>query len=213
MGIKRVENMGMGMGLQGRPFFTRSLDFDAQKGSFTPGEGITQQPSGAVATIYGVVDAGATGTLILKDIVGAFVNNQIIYESALGGELCVNPTFDTDTWWAHADASLTIAGGNGIYTDAPQFVHFSRPALLTLNRFYKSQVDVLNYVEGNILASVGGDDETLTGADTYTLWSHATVNTNWRLFAGAGGTANNYNIDNVSIKEITNAALANGTVY
>ena len=191
------------------------LNFDAQTGSFFGFNGVTAPGSGATAKIAGVIDNGTYGTLILTDTVGTFLNNEMIYghligfNPALGAELCANPTFDTDTWWVHDHASLTIAGGNGVYTDAPQYEQFKRNALLTIGKFYKTVVDILNYVEGNILVSPGG---VITGADTHTLWAQA-AGTSFRLYANGGGTANNYNIDNCSIKEIINAALCDGTVY
>jgi len=65
------------------------LAYDGQTVNFTVGEIITGGTSGAVARILSDVDAGATGTLTIKDVTGIFVDNEAITGSS-GGAAVVN---------------------------------------------------------------------------------------------------------------------------
>jgi hypothetical protein len=65
------------------------LPYDTQTANFTVGAIVTGQTSGATARIIADADAGATGTLTLRDIVGVFVDNEIITDSS-GGAALVN---------------------------------------------------------------------------------------------------------------------------
>jgi len=61
---------------------THTLDFDNQSGTFTVGTTITGGTSTATAVIRGVIDAGATGTLIIGSVSGTFQNDEEISEGA-----------------------------------------------------------------------------------------------------------------------------------
>lgn len=66
-----------------------TLAYDNQTANFTAGDTITGGTSGASARVLADVDAGATGTLTLRDIVGIFQDNEII-TGAIGGSAQVN---------------------------------------------------------------------------------------------------------------------------
>lgn len=61
-----------------------TLAYDTQTANFATGLTITGGTSGATALIVTDTDAGATGTLELREIVGAFVDNEIITDSSTG---------------------------------------------------------------------------------------------------------------------------------
>lgn len=62
----------------------RSLNFTGQTTNYTPGQILTGATSGATAYLVSVVGNGATGTLNLVDIKGAFVSGEAISDP-LGG--------------------------------------------------------------------------------------------------------------------------------
>lgn len=80
----------------------RTLAYSAQTANFTIGKTLTGASSGATATIVSDTDAGVTGTLTLKNIVGAFQSGEIITDDngvpgsatagATGSSLIVNFT-------------------------------------------------------------------------------------------------------------------------
>lgn len=55
-----------------------ALAYDGQSANFTAGDVITGGTSGAVGTLVQQTDGGATGTLILNEIVGLFENNDAL---------------------------------------------------------------------------------------------------------------------------------------
>ena len=61
-----------------------TLAYDTQTANFTAGLTITGGTSGATGLIVTDTDGGATGTLELREIVGAFVDNEIITDSSTG---------------------------------------------------------------------------------------------------------------------------------
>lgn len=66
-----------------------TLAYDTQTANYTLGEVLTGATSGATARIIADTDAGTTGTLTLQDIVGTFLDNEIITDGA-GGSATVN---------------------------------------------------------------------------------------------------------------------------
>ncbi|WP_341702632.1 hypothetical protein [Ferrovibrio sp.] len=68
-----------------------TLAYDAQTANFTVGATLTGATSGATARIIADSDSGTTGTLTLRDIVGEFVDNEIITGSS-GGSATANGT-------------------------------------------------------------------------------------------------------------------------
>ena len=61
-----------------------NLAYDAQTGNFTLGKILTGGTSSATARIVADTDAGATGTLVLRDISGEFVDNESITDGSGG---------------------------------------------------------------------------------------------------------------------------------
>lgn len=61
-----------------------TLAYDGQTANFTVGEVITGSISGATALVIADTDAGATGTLTLRDISGTFVDNETLTGSSTG---------------------------------------------------------------------------------------------------------------------------------
>jgi hypothetical protein len=78
----------------GRPGAT--LAYDTQTANFTVGNILTGQTSGATARITADSDSGAVGTLTLQDVVGTFVDNEIITDGS-GGSATTNGTISTST--------------------------------------------------------------------------------------------------------------------
>jgi hypothetical protein len=64
-----------------------TLAYDSQTANFTAGDVLTGSTSGATARITDDTDAGSTGTLTLQDVVGTFVDNEIITSSSGGSAL------------------------------------------------------------------------------------------------------------------------------
>lgn len=64
------------------------LLYDNQTGNFTVGTVLTGGTSGATARIIGDTDAGLTGTLVLKNIIGVFLDNEPLTDSATGAADC-----------------------------------------------------------------------------------------------------------------------------
>jgi uncharacterized protein YjbI with pentapeptide repeats len=65
-----------------------TLAYKAQTGNFTLGQILVGQTSGALARIIGDTDAGLTGTLVLKEIVGVFLDNEPLEDTATGAATC-----------------------------------------------------------------------------------------------------------------------------
>lgn len=69
------------------------LDYDTQTANFTAGAILTGASSGATARIQDDTDGGTTGTLILTDISGEFIDNEIITDdNGTPGSATVNGT-------------------------------------------------------------------------------------------------------------------------
>lgn len=108
-----------------------TLAYDAQTVNFTLGQVVTGATSGATARIVADADGGATGTLTLRDIDGAFIDNELITDGA-GGSATVNgalvvascvirdqdvvSTYEVDAAWAAtfvatvAEVELQVTG-------------------------------------------------------------------------------------------------------
>lgn len=61
-----------------------TLKFDAKTANFTIGDTVTGGTSSATGIIAGIVENGATGTLILTDITGTFVDNETVAGAITG---------------------------------------------------------------------------------------------------------------------------------
>ena len=65
-----------------------ALKYKAQVTNFTVGEVVTGGTSNATARIVADTDAGLTGTLTVKNILGAFIDNEPLTDSAGGDATC-----------------------------------------------------------------------------------------------------------------------------
>lgn len=86
-----------------------SLAYDNQTANFVVGEILTGASSGATARITADSDSGSTGTLTVQDILGAFIDNEIITCSG-GGSATVNGTL------SNASANLDGVGVTSLRT-------------------------------------------------------------------------------------------------
>lgn len=69
--------------------YAADLNYEAQTGQFTPGNIVTGQTSGASGRITADTDNGTTGKLALQDVIGEFLDNEIIKDGSTG-EATVN---------------------------------------------------------------------------------------------------------------------------
>ncbi len=82
-----------------------TLNYDTQTANFTAGAVLTGASSGATARIQADSDSGTTGTLTLTDILGEFIDNEIISDdNGTPGSATVNGTL------SHQNASLDTTG-------------------------------------------------------------------------------------------------------
>jgi hypothetical protein len=95
-----------------------AINYDAETGAFTTGLTVTGGTSGATALIHAVVDNGTTGTLLLKSIVGTFVNNEVLTDSSTGSATAngVVYTGDLDVMWNDPTGlrGINIVSGTGL---------------------------------------------------------------------------------------------------
>ncbi len=101
-----------------------ALAYDAQTANFTVGLVITGATSGATARITADADSGLTGTLTVKDIIGVFLDNEIITDSSTGSAT-VNGTL------THQNAALlgsTVVVSTAVETVAGYAADFAAAA-------------------------------------------------------------------------------------
>ena len=90
----------------------QSLAYDGQTTNFTVGDEIIGRASGATGIIESDTDGGATGTLVLTNVRGTFLDNEIIIDKAskTGGEARANGTAsDASTWIQETFTSINGA--------------------------------------------------------------------------------------------------------
>lgn len=236
-----------------------ALGFDDQTGSFTAGKTIHQYPSGATGVVDTVTQAGGVGTLHLINISGTFVDNEIIYESALGEELLSNIGFEvggtgddfdggaevddgtTDSWtdWRlegedathRIEATATKYSGNY----AVKSISESSPCNLKIDNHYQSPISEMGGEYALFSGYFRGD-----GSAYFDVYSYDRTNAAYPMFEATRKSGTSYEnfthafavragcidleigfrllntvgtvyVDEVSLKQITNAALANGT--
>jgi len=122
-----------------------TLDYDTETASFTAGQTLTGGTSLATATIWKVIDNGATGTLILTNLVGGpFQNNETITDG-LGGSALANG--------ASAIAVPGVAFDAGITSADMSFVWVYK------NRLYFAQTDTMTawYLDVDSIAGTANE--------------------------------------------------------
>lgn len=116
------------------------LDYDAQTGNFTPGLVLTGGTSGATAVIVTDVDAGTTGTLVIRKIVGTFQNDETITDSSTGSATSngvisailglIYPT-SGQTWEVICESANDTSAGTGARTIIAIFIEEATRAQTT----------------------------------------------------------------------------------
>ncbi len=207
------------------PWNLYSLNFDAQRGGFTPGKPIIFTPSGASAIIISVIQNGDTGILSLGNLVGVPLNNDIISESALGSELVIGTDADMSgpNNWVNDnlgtfDINTTVAGKAYLLGDGGQDA-CRLPDKLTIGKTYffslKARLNAgasttikIGHIAGNYveITPIGTEDTYAS----YLVATHANFNVG---LAAPGFNGIAFEIDDVSAKEAINVALANGVVF
>jgi len=180
----------------------RFIKFDAQTGTFTVANTITGNNSGATATIDAVDDDGSTGTLYLTNISGTFQDDEIIYESALGGELVSNGGFETHTGtrddgitddftaWRELSANATNI------IDATATLHSGSSAIKFTRDSSAVNLRIDNYSTGQItteagqynLFSIWGRQDGITAKGDMTLYDRINGSYMMSIFTGASST-------------------------
>ena len=145
----------------------RTLSYDAQSANYTVGLTITGGTSGATAKILLDTDAGATGTLVLGDIVGVFENNEALTDSSTGSAIVdgtlgyqateITVSVKADVLHSFIASAGSLAGGR-IFTGGIGWRSANEVNGKDVVRFTKSD-------DGNLLSFNDADDWNLGGAD------------------------------------------------
>lgn len=156
-----------------------SIDFDAQTANFALSVTLYGATSGATATIRAQSDAGATGTLTVNDLVGAFVDNETITTDTL-------IAYGTQT--ANFTAGQVLTGGTSGATGTIRSVtDFGVTGTLSLN----TTTVVGTFQVGEIVTDGAGGSATVT---TVTAGGSATlakvVASNLAVTGGINGNTN-----------------------
>lgn len=107
------------------------VNFDAQTANFTIGAVVTGATSAATGTIYKQQDAGATGTLFLRDVTGNFQDNEIV--AGGGGSATVNGASIVSTPGVTFPGGLTSADMSFVWTYANRLWFVQKDSL---NAYY-----------------------------------------------------------------------------
>lgn len=194
------------------------VDYDAQTGTFTVGNSVYGGTSGATATIEKIERLTATtGRLHLSGILGTFEDDEVIYEATYGSELVTNGDCSVDiattlgTGWSHdavaeeydCDGSQIAASDFDIQSVTNEYLSF-----------YIHRLTIKNYSAGGVkmFGFSGGEASlsylTTNGIKTYieqSTYNNTTTTVYIKADADFVGS-----VDDISRKQITNAALVNG---
>jgi hypothetical protein len=118
---------------------------------------------------------------------------------ALGSELVTNGTFDTDSDWTKG-TGWTISSGKAVGSSASGTLQQDIGAVVS--KKYKVTFEVTSYTGGTLYVDLGGASaQTTTSAGLKEFTFKATSTNNLRFYGGSITCS----IDNVSVKEITDA--------
>jgi len=106
------------------------LNYDGQLSDFSLGEIITGQTSGATAVIEQDVDNGASGVLNLSNVVGVFLNNELIQGNVAGNAFADGSTYfaspgslnivataeQTESSFVWVDGDIAVVVGLGVWS-------------------------------------------------------------------------------------------------
>ena len=90
------------------------IDYDAETGTFTSGLVLTGGTSGATARILSILDDGTTGKLYLKELSGAFTDNETITDSSTGSATANGPSRDAAQICTYAPLTGSAALNPGL---------------------------------------------------------------------------------------------------
>ena len=107
------------------------LIYDAQTANFTPGLVLTGGTSGATAIIVLDIDNGTSGTLTIRKVSGAFINNETITDSSTGSAtsdgvdaevIAMDDPTAGETWELICESSDDDVSGIGATTIAVEYM-------------------------------------------------------------------------------------------
>ena len=133
---------------------------------------------------------------------GVGVLNSIKPAYALGENLVVNGTFDTDTNWTKG-TGWSISNGKAIGSNSSSSLYQATGSNYTSGKTYKIVFTVSDYVSGSVrpeITNIAGEYVTSNG--TFTQYIVATSSAIGEELKGASFTGS---IDNVSVVEVTDA--------
>jgi hypothetical protein len=134
---------------------------------------------------------------------GVGVLNSIKPAYALGEELVTNGNFATDSDW-NKGVGWTISGGKANANTIGNFVNLYQNSVFVIGRKYKYSFTVANYTQGSIRFTQGGLD--ISGEKTSTgVYTGTFTASNYTSLYMQGKNSFIGSIDNISVKEITDA--------
>jgi len=210
------------------------LNYDSGTGTFTAGNTLIGASSGASATIASVT----ASQLELSHITGTFLDNEVIYEASYGGELVTDTGLESwtgdipDAPWAKNEAGTStltdeaaIKHGDShsakFTMDASaSYVTLKQAVAYAANSFYMADVwlygDATNPIaikDRDLGTGSLNERETPSAAwNNYTYVWQANANSTQIYFKRYSGASWSFYVDDVSVKKITNAALADGVL-
>jgi hypothetical protein len=115
-------------------------------------------------------------------------------------ELVTNGGFDTDSDWNGSGSNgWTISGGKASNDGTVGSNNLSQSGILLVDKQYKIEITVSNYVSGSVQVSAGAAPRgTMTANGTYTFYQTCTPSTTFYIIANSFDGS----IDNVSVKEV-----------
>ncbi len=118
-----------------------------------------------------------------------------------GTDLVTNGGFDTDSNWNGSGSNgWTISGGKASNDGTVGSNNLSQSGILEVDKRYKIDITVSNYVSGNVEVSAGASPRgTMTANGTYTFYQTCTPSTTFYIIANSFDGS----VDNVSVKEWT----------
>jgi len=118
-----------------------------------------------------------------------------------GSDLVTNGGFDTDSDWNGSGSNgWTISGGKASNDGTVGSNNLYQSGILEVDKRYKIDITVSNYVSGNVEVSAGASPRgTMTANGTYTFYQTCTPSTAFYIVANSFDGS----VDNVSVKEWT----------
>ncbi len=122
-----------------------------------------------------------------------------------GSDLVTNGGFDTDSDWNGSGSNgWTISGGKASNDGTSGSNNLSQSGILEVDKRYKIDITVSNYVSGNVEVSAGASPRgRMTANGTYTFYQTCTPSTAFYIIANSFDGS----IDNVSVKEWTSSDM------